>query len=213
MCPQKQKEGASCQPLQPRQEWGPKRWQTLSLRGWAKLGLQGAKPPGGGSWGVSLHKFKRRGEPLPLATSPRVGPKTLANPQPARVGKRGWRGRSPLPGGMGDVPLKAKNRGRAAHISNPATSGTRNAGEPKAYEGGQTGVQGAKPPGGGCGGVSPHKTLKRGRLLPPATPPRVGPKPLANPQLTGVGAIIIPLHFSGTPIASYFDKTSNSGYN
>jgi len=39
----------------------PKTLQTLSRRGWVK-GVQGAKPHGGGLWGVSPHKFKRGGE-------------------------------------------------------------------------------------------------------------------------------------------------------
>jgi hypothetical protein len=69
-------------------------------------------PGGGASWrgarGVSPQSFKI-GDELPTpGTRPRVGPKTPANPQPTRVGKRGWRGRSPLPGGLGDVPPKTK---------------------------------------------------------------------------------------------------------
>jgi len=55
------------------------------------------------------HKFKRGGELPPLATPPRVGPKTLANPKPTRVGKRGVQGgEAPMAGGLGDVPPKAK---------------------------------------------------------------------------------------------------------
>jgi hypothetical protein len=67
-------------------------------------------------------------------------------PAPTLALKRGWRGRSPLPGGLGDVPPKAKNRGRVAHLSNPATSGAQNPGEPKARGGGQKGVQGGEAP-------------------------------------------------------------------
>jgi hypothetical protein len=52
---------------------------------------------------------------------------------------------------------------------------------------GNGGSRGAKPPWRGAWGVSPHKTKEGGELPPPATPPRVGPKPQANPQPTGVG--------------------------
>jgi len=93
------------------------------------------------------HKTKRGGELPTLATRPRVGPKTLANPQPTRVGKRGSRGRSPLAGGRGGCPPTNSKEGRVAHISHPATSGTQNAGKPSANGGGQKGVEGAKPPG------------------------------------------------------------------
>jgi hypothetical protein len=57
--------------------------------GGGQKGVQGAKPPGGGLWGVSPHKTKRGGELPTLATPPRVGPNTLANPKPTGVGKRG----------------------------------------------------------------------------------------------------------------------------
>jgi hypothetical protein len=113
----------------PPHEWGPKRWQTLSQRGWA-MGVQGAKPPGGGSWGVSPHKTKRGGESPALATLPRVGPKTLANPKPTRVGNGGPGGEASWRGVVGGVPPQNQKRGRVARISNPATSGTQNAGKP-----------------------------------------------------------------------------------
>ena len=51
--------------------------------------------------------FERGGELPPLATPPRVGPKTLANPQPTRVGKTGARGaKPPMAGGVGGYPPK-----------------------------------------------------------------------------------------------------------
>ena len=93
-----------------------------------------------GGLGVSPHKTKRRGELPTLATPPRVGPKTPANPKPARVGKRGVQGgEAPMAGGLGGVPPQNQNRGRVAHISNPATSGTQNPGKPSANGGGQMG--------------------------------------------------------------------------
>jgi len=58
--------------------------------------------------------FKKRGKQLTLASPSRVGPKTLANPQPTRAGQRGSRGRKPLAGGLGDVPPQIQKRGRIA---------------------------------------------------------------------------------------------------
>jgi len=80
-----------------------------------------------------------------------------------------------------------KKRGRVAHISNPATSGAQNPGEPSAYGGGETGVEGAEPPPRGSGGCAPKNIKIGGESPTSATPPRVGPKTLANPQPTGVG--------------------------
>jgi len=84
------------------------------------------------------HKTKRGGESPTLATLPRVGPRTLANPKPTGVGKWGVQGgEAPMAGGLGDVPPQNQKRGRVAPISNPATSGTQNAGKPTANEGGK----------------------------------------------------------------------------
>jgi hypothetical protein len=88
--PHKTLKGASCQPLQPRHGWGPKPRQTFSLRGWAR-GSRGHSPLAGGLGDVPP-KTKRGGElPTPV-TTPRVGPRALANPEPTRVGKRGGPG-------------------------------------------------------------------------------------------------------------------------
>jgi hypothetical protein len=110
-------------------------------------GPGGRSPHGGGLWGVSPHETKRGGESPTLTNPPRVGPKTLANPQPTGVGKTGVQGgASPLAGGLGDVPPRKPKIGRAAHINNPATSGTQNAGKPSAYGGGQNGGPGGRSP-------------------------------------------------------------------
>ena len=85
-------------------EWDPKRWRTLSQRGWAK-GVQGAEPPGKGLWGVSPHKTKRGSELPALATQPRVGPKTLANSKPTGVGK-GSPGARPYAKPYGEITTK-----------------------------------------------------------------------------------------------------------
>jgi len=82
--------------------------------------------------------FERGGELPPLVTPPRVGPKTLVNPQPTRVGKPG-------------------------------------------------GSRGAKPPWQGVWGMCPQNFERGGELPPLVTPPRVGPKTLANHQPTRVG--------------------------
>jgi len=50
------------------------------------------------------HKTKIRGESPTLATPPRVGPKTLANPKPTGVGKRGVQGAKPPGRGRGGCP-------------------------------------------------------------------------------------------------------------
>jgi len=88
--PHKTLKGASCQPLQPRHGWGPKPRQTFSLRGWAR-GSRGHSPLAGGLGDVPP-KTKRGGElPTPV-TTPRVGPRALANPKLTRVGNRGGQG-------------------------------------------------------------------------------------------------------------------------
>ena len=73
----------------------------------SKLGGPGGRSPhGGGLWGVPPHKTKRGGESPTLATRPRVGPKTQANPKPTGVGN-GGQGAEPHGGDMGDVPVHA----------------------------------------------------------------------------------------------------------
>ena len=166
---------------------GPKTLANLRPTWVGKRGSRGAKLPWQGVWGMCPHKTLKRGEQPALATSLRVGPKTLANPRPTWVGKGGSRGRSPPGRGFGGVPPRNQKRGRVASINKPATSGTQNTGEPSANGGGQRGSRGAQPPGGGLWGVSPHETLKGGKLPPLTSQPRVGPKTLADPEPTGVG--------------------------
>ena len=167
-----------------RGEVNQKRWQTLSLRGW-ETGVQGAKPPWRGLGGCPPAKSKG-GELPTLATCPRVGPNTLANPHWQTLSPRGWAkggggGASPLPGSLGDVPPSFQIRGRVALSCNPATSGTHSAGEPSAHGGGQRVVQGGEAPmAGGIGGVPPQNQ-KGGELPTLATCPRVGPKAPADP--------------------------------
>ena len=86
---------------------GTKNAGEPSAYGGGQRGSRGRKPPWRGAWEVSPRKTKRGGELPPLATPPRVGPKTPANPQPTGVGKGGVQGgEAPMAGGMGDVPPK-----------------------------------------------------------------------------------------------------------
>jgi hypothetical protein len=147
-------------------------------------------PHGGGLWGVSPHKTKRGGELPPLAHPPRVGPKTLASPQPTGVGKTGGPGgRSPHGGGLWGVsPHKTKRGSELPPLTSQPRVGPKKLANPQPAGVGKTGGPGGRSPHvGGLWGVSPRKT-KRGSELPAlATQPRVGPKTLASPQPTGVG--------------------------
>ena len=152
------------------------------------MGVQGAKPPGGGSWGMCPHKTIKGGELPTLATKPRVGPKTPANPKPTGVGKRESRGRSPLAGGCGGcapfrpnplTPFPAREGGefwRWRGSPLPAPGRGRRRGQPRhewdpklwqtlSQRGWGTGVQGAKPPGGGSWGCPPTNS-KEGASCP-----------------------------------------------
>jgi len=125
--------------LSPGYEWDPKSWRSLSPRGWANGG-GGGEAPSQGVWGMCPQNFQVRGELPTLATPPRVGPKTLANPQLTRVGKKGGPGgQSPMAGGCGGCAPRKPKLGRVAHSGNPATSGTQNVGKPRAHGGGQKG--------------------------------------------------------------------------
>ena len=124
-----------------------------------KRGVEGACAPSQGVWGMCPQNKKRGGELPTLATSPRVGPNTLANPQSTGVGQWGSRGRSPLARGCGGVPHEDLKKGRGANPCKPATRGTKNAGKLKAHEGGQTGGGGdLRPLPGGLGDVPPTKS-------------------------------------------------------
>jgi len=140
-------------------EWDPKRWRTLSQRGWAK-GVQGAEPPGKGLWGVSPHKTKRGSELPPLTSQPRVGPKTLASPQPTGVGKTGgpW-GRSPHGrGSWGVSPRKTKRGGELPALATQPRVGPKTLANPQPAGVGKTGGPwGRSPLARGCGGCPPTK--------------------------------------------------------
>ena len=124
-------------------------------------------------------KTKRGDESPTLATTPRVGPKTLANPKPMRVGKGGGGGFAPSQGVWGMCPQNKKG-GRVAHLSHPATSGTQDAGKPSANGGGKGGSRGAKPPWQGVWGMCP-KNQTRGRAAPISTPATSGTQNAGKP--------------------------------
>jgi len=107
MCPHKFKKGGELLTLATPPRVGPKTLTNPKPTGVGKRGSRGRKPPGRGSWGMSPHKFKRGGELPTLATPPRVGPKTQANPKPTRVGNGGpGGGKAPLAGGRGGCAPK-----------------------------------------------------------------------------------------------------------
>jgi len=68
--------------------------------GWSR----GRKPPPRGFGGCAPKNIKIRGELPTLATRPRVGPKTLANPKPTRVGKGVQGAQAPWQGVWGMCP-------------------------------------------------------------------------------------------------------------
>ncbi len=150
-------------------------------------GVHWGKAPMAGGLGDVPPKTSKGGELPTLTNPPRVGPKTPANPQPTRAGKRGVQGGVAPWRGLWGCPPQTQKRERVAHISNPAASGTQDAGKPSAYGGGQGGAQGGEAPMAGGLGDVPPKTSKGGELPTLATSPRVGPKTPANPQPTGVG--------------------------
>ena len=159
--------------LVPRLRVGPKTLANPQPTGGGQNGGGGSEAPSQGVWGMCPQNFQVRGELPTLATPPRVGPKTLANPQLTRVGKKGGPGgRSSHGRGSGGcafsdlTPWSPSLRGKGENfvgLSGKPTSGTQNVGEPSANEGGKWGVRGAKPPWRGAWGVSPHKTLKGGK--------------------------------------------------
>jgi len=68
---------------------------------------------------VSIHETKRGGESPTLTNPPRVGPKTLANPKPTRVGKTGVEGAQPPPRGLGGCAPKIFKEGASSQLLPP----------------------------------------------------------------------------------------------
>jgi len=167
-------------------EWGPKRWQTLSQRGWER-GWRGRKPPPKG-FGGCAPKIKKEGASCHISNPATSGTQNAGEPSAHEGGQTGVQGaKPPWRGVVGGVLPQNIKRERVAHISNPATSGTQNPGRPSAHEGGQTGVQGASPPGGGLWGVSPPQNLKRGRVAHISNPATSGTQNSGEPSASEGG--------------------------
>jgi len=131
MCPQEFKRGGELLTLATPPRVGPKTLADPQPTRVGKRGVHGGKAPMAGGCGGVPPQIQKRGEFPTLATPPRVGHKTLVDPQPTRVGETwGSRGRSPMAGGCGGCPPTNSKEGASCHISNHATSGTQNAGEP-----------------------------------------------------------------------------------
>ena len=79
--------------------------------GGGQNGGPGGKAPSQGVWGMCPQEFKRGGELPTLATPPRVGPKTPANPKPTGVGKTGVQGAKPPGRGFGGCAPKNLKEG------------------------------------------------------------------------------------------------------
>ncbi len=97
--------------------------------------------------GVSPRKDKRGNELPALATPPRVGPKTPANPKPTGVGKRGVQGGvSPHGGGLWGVsPRKDKRGNELPALATPPRVGPKTLASPKPTRAGNGGGGGAAP--------------------------------------------------------------------
>jgi len=93
--------------------------------------------------------------------------------------------------GVGGVPQSFKIGGELLPFAIPPRVGPKALANLKpTREGKWGGPWGRSPHGGGLGGV-PQSFKIGGELLPFATPPRVGPKTLANTKLTRVGKMVV----------------------
>ena len=154
--------GDGCQPLQPRHEWDPKLWQTLSPRGWATGGPGGKAPWRGAVGGVPPQKQKREraAHISNLATSGTQNPgKSLAN-EGGKTGGGG--GGAPWQGVWGMCPQNFERGGELPPLAHPPRVGPKTLANHQPTGVGEPGVQGAKPPGGGPWGMCPHEAKRRG---------------------------------------------------
>jgi hypothetical protein len=125
-----------------------------------KLGVEGAQPPPRGHGGCAPKNIKRGNESPTLATPPRVGAKTLANPEPTGVGKRGSRGLAPWQGVWGMCPQN-KKEGASCQLLHARHEWDPKRRQTLSQRGWGKGVQGAAGPlAGGVGGVPPQNQKK-----------------------------------------------------
>jgi hypothetical protein len=131
--------------LPSRHEWGPKRRQTLSPRGWETGGPGGASPLAGGCGGCAPKIFKERVGPKRArgwanscpqnfqrgashpATSGAQNAGELSAYEGGQIGGPG--GEAPMAGAWGVPPTKPKG-GEQPPLATSPTSGAQNAGEP-----------------------------------------------------------------------------------
>jgi hypothetical protein len=92
--PQIQKRGRVAHISEPCHEWGPKRWQTFSLRGWAK-GVQGGGAPMAGAVGGALPQIQKRGRGAHINKPATSGTQNSGKPSAYGVGKTGVQGAKP----------------------------------------------------------------------------------------------------------------------
>jgi len=97
------------------------------------------------------------------------------------VGNRGWRGHSPLPGGLGDVPPKTKRGGELPALATPPRVGPKTLANPQPTRVGNRGWRGHSPLPGGLGDVPP-RTLRRGRVARISNPATSGTKSAGEPK-------------------------------
>jgi hypothetical protein len=168
---------------------GPKTLANPQPTRVGKRGVHGGKAPmAGGCGGCPPHKFKRGGELPTLANPPRVGPKTLANPQPTGVGKGGGGGAAPSQGVWGMCPQEFKRGGELPTLATRPRVGPKTLANPQPTRVGKRGVHGGKAPmAGGCGGCPPHKFKRGGELPTLANPPTSGTQNAGEPSANGGG--------------------------
>jgi len=104
MCPQKFKRRGELPTLATPPRVGPKTLANPKSTRVGKRGVHGAQAPWRGVWGVSPHKTKKGANSYPLKPRHEWDLKRRQTLSQRGWAKRGSRGRSPLAGGMGDVP-------------------------------------------------------------------------------------------------------------
>ena len=166
MCPQRTLKRGELPPLATRPRVGPKTLVNPQPTGVGKTGVQGGKAPWQGVWGMCPQRTLKESELPTLATRPRVGPKTLANPQPTGVGKTGVQGAKPPGRGFGGCAPKNIKGGELPPLATCPRVGPKTLANPQPTMVGKTGVQGGEAPMAGGLGDVPPRTLK-GASCPP----------------------------------------------
>jgi hypothetical protein len=111
----------------------------------------------------------------------RLTPKSRQTLSPRGWENWGWRGRSPIPGGLWDVLPNFQRRGEQLTLTTPPRVGPKTSANPQPTRVGKRGVQGAKPPWRGVVGGVPPQNLKRGRVANPGNPATNGTQNVGEP--------------------------------